>query len=142
MPTRDELKKLAHTRLQEAKVLYANRLYDGAIYLAGYVVEVALKARICKILDVEQYPDTGDIGRSFRTHKLDDLLRLAGLQRKFDRAKAVNSNLLIHWSLVTEWSEQFRYHPVGTSSQGRAQEIIAALEDPAYGVFTWLKKYW
>ena len=46
MPTRDELKALSRTRLKEAKTRYDGGLYDGASYLAGYVVELALKARI------------------------------------------------------------------------------------------------
>jgi HEPN domain len=142
MPTRAELKELARTRLKEAKTLYDSGLYDGASYLAGYVVELALKARICKILDLNMYPETGEIARSFKTHKLDDLIRLAGLQRKFDRAKASNPSLLTNWSLVTTWSEQFRYNPVGSSPRVRAGEIIAALDDPMDGIFTWLKKYW
>lgn len=136
MPTRDELKQLARTRLKEAQALYSTGLYDGSSYLAGYVVELALKARICRVLDVEQYPVAGEIARSFKTHNLDDLLRLAGLQRKFDQAKAANPNLLTNWSLVTQWSEQFRYNPVGTSPKVRAGDILAALDDPADGVFT------
>jgi HEPN domain-containing protein len=142
MPTRAELKGLARTRLKEAQALCASGLYDGASYLAGYVVELALKVRICRILDLTDYPDTGDISRSFKTHKLDDLLRLAGLQRKFDQAKAANPNLLTNWSLVTQWSEQARYHPVGTSPRVRTEEILVALDDPVDGIFTWLKKYW
>ena len=50
MPTRQELKKLAKIRLLEAKALFDKGLYDGACYLAGYVVALALKARICKVL--------------------------------------------------------------------------------------------
>lgn len=46
MPTHEELKKLAKTRLIEAKALLDNELYDGARYLAGYVIELALKARV------------------------------------------------------------------------------------------------
>ncbi len=98
MPTRAELKELARTRLKEAKTLYDSGLYDGASYLAGYVIELALKARICKILDLNVYPETGEIARSFKTHKLDDFIRLAGLQRKFDRAKASNPSLLTVFS--------------------------------------------
>jgi len=66
MPTKIELKKLARTRLKEAKVLYQNGLYDGACYLAGYVIELALKARICKVLDLDDYPETGEISKSFK----------------------------------------------------------------------------
>ena len=59
MPKYEELKALAATRLLEAKSLFNKRLYDGACYLAGYVVELALKARICKTLDLAGYPNQG-----------------------------------------------------------------------------------
>lgn len=141
MPTRNELKKLARVRLREAKALLDHRLYDGACYLSGYVVELALKARICKILDLDEYPDTGEISKSFKTHRLDELLKLAGLQKKFNMAK-VSVPFWRNWSLVTEWSEQFRYSPVGTNPRTRAVEVINALENEENGILTWIAKHW
>jgi hypothetical protein len=137
-----ELKELAKTRLQEAKLLYNRGLYDGSCYLAGYVLEMALKARICKVLDVADYPDTGEISRSFKTHNLIVLLRLAGLQRRLDTAIATNPNLLQSGSLIVEWTEEFRYSPIGSSSQVRARAILSAVDDKKDGIFTWLKKHW
>ncbi|MEZ4732327.1 MAG: HEPN domain-containing protein [Caldilineaceae bacterium] len=142
MPTRVELKELAKTRLQEAKILYDQGLYDGCCYLAGYVLEMALKARICKVLDTADYPETGEISRSFKTHNLIVLLRLAGLQRKLDVAIAANPNLLRSWSLITEWTEEFRYTPAGTRSKLEAEIILSAIEDRKDGILLWLKKYW
>lgn len=142
MPTRIELKELAKTRLEEAKVLYTSGLYDGCCYLAGYVLEMALKARICKVLDTVDYPETGEISRSFKTHNLSVLLRLAGLQRKLDMAVSANPKLLQNWSLIVDWTEEFRYSPIGSSSQLRAEAILSAVEDRKDGVFTWLKKHW
>jgi hypothetical protein len=66
MPSRTELKKISQTRLKEVKLLYNHRLYDGALYLSGYIIETALKARICKILD-NNYPETGNVSKSFLT---------------------------------------------------------------------------
>ncbi|MDG6028096.1 MAG: hypothetical protein E3K40_15625 [Candidatus Brocadia sp.] len=60
----------------------------------------------------------------FKTHKYDDLVKLSGLERKFDEAKKANVALFTNWSLVTDWSEEFRYRPVGTNSKKRVQEII------------------
>jgi HEPN domain-containing protein len=137
-----ELKELAKTKLQEANLLYNRGLYDGSCYLAGYVLEMALKARICKVLDVADYPDTGEISRSFKTHNLIVLLRLAGLQRRLDTAIATNPNLLQSWSLIVEWTEEFRYSPIGSSSQVRARAILSAVDDKKDGIFTWLKKHW
>lgn len=142
MPTHEELKKLAKTRLIEAKALFDKGLYDGSCYLAGYVIELALKARVYKILDMTDYPESGDMSRLFKTHKYDDLVKLSGLERKFDEAKKANVALFTNWSLVTDWSEEFRYRPVGTNSKKRVQEIINALENPKDGIFTRIKKRW
>ena len=142
MPTRGESKQIARTRLKEAKALFDKRLYDGSCYLAGYVVELALKAKICKTLNIDEYPDSGEISRSFKTHNLDQLLKLSGLEKKLDKEKAKNPVLEVNWSLVTTWSEQLRYNPIGTSKRQNAIDMINALEDQNNGVFIWIKKRW
>jgi hypothetical protein len=48
-----ELDRLARARLEDAKALLAATRYDGAVYLCGYAVEVALKARTCRAIKVE-----------------------------------------------------------------------------------------
>ena len=79
--TAQQLKDIALARLAEAKVLLAVRtgdegiaLYDGASYLAGYAVETALKAVICKLLGTD-YPPQGatskpsnEISKAYKTH--------------------------------------------------------------------------
>lgn len=142
MPTRIELQELALTRLKESTALYRSDLYDGCCYLAGYVVELALKARICKALDMDEYPERGEISRSFKTHNLDILIQLAGLQRTFEEATSANPALLTNWSLITEWTEAYRYRPVGSSPKIRAEEMLSALEDREDGVFIWLQTHW
>jgi HEPN domain-containing protein len=59
MANRNQLKELALLRRREAEVLFSANLYDGARYLAGYVLELALKARICRLLDVEERLPSG-----------------------------------------------------------------------------------
>lgn len=141
MPSKDELKLISRTRFKEVKVLYRNRLYDGAKYLSGYVVETALKARVCRILDSD-YPETGEIAKSFLTHKFDTLVRLGGLQKTLDNELNSNVDFKTNWSLVTSWTEAFRYNPIGSSSQTDVQDIINALQDRNDGIFTWIKKRW
>lgn len=51
MPTVHELKSLTQQRLDEADDLLSLNRSDAAFYLAGYAVELALKAAICKTLD-------------------------------------------------------------------------------------------
>lgn len=60
MLTRAELLKIAEARLKDAEVLFHSKRYDGAIYLCGYAVEVALKARICSTLHWYGYPMTSN----------------------------------------------------------------------------------
>lgn len=141
MPNRSELIAISKTRLKEVKVLFNNGLYDGAKYLSGYVIETALKARICKVLDSD-YPETGEIAKSFLTHKFDILVKLAGLQTKLDAELNANINFKTNWSLVTSWTESFRYMPIGSSSHTDLQDILTALEDNTDGVLTWIKKRW
>jgi hypothetical protein len=141
MPNRNELKTISKTRLKEVKVLYESHLYDGAKYLSGYVVETALKARICKILNSE-YPENGEVARSFLTHKFDNLVKLSGLQKTLDAELNSNVNFKTNWSLLTSWTESFRYKPIGTSSQTDVEDLLAALEDSNDGVLTWIKRKW
>jgi len=142
MPTRNELKRIATTRLKEAKALYGKGLYDGSVYLAGYVVEIALKARICRILKETDYPENGRIGNAYKTHKIDELMLLAGLRDQLIQKKTTEPQFLSNWNLVTPWSETFRYRPIGSATQAEALDIIEALEDTNYGIFTWIKKRW
>ncbi|HNT26616.1 MAG TPA: HEPN domain-containing protein [bacterium] len=143
MPTtQSDLRKLARLRLREAQALFDKKLYDGCEYLAGYVIELALKARICKTLNTNDYPDTGERSRVFKTHNLDDLLFLSGLQRRFDEDKRTNPALFTNWSLITPWSEQYRYNPVGSSNKVHAKQVLEALKDQNNGVFSWIKKRW
>ncbi len=71
MPTRDQLRELSEVRLREAETLFEAELYDGCVYLCGYVVEAALKARICRVLGVNEYPE--EMRQTFWTHDFDRL---------------------------------------------------------------------
>lgn len=44
VPNRDDYPRAACKLLADALVLKARHRYDGAVYLAGYVVECSLKA--------------------------------------------------------------------------------------------------
>jgi len=141
MPSRADFIKISKTRLAEVKVLYDNGYYDGAKYLAGYVIETALKARICKILN-SNYPDSGEISRSFLTHKLDNLISLGGLRVAFDNLLAANVDFKTNWSIITNWTETSRYNSIGSATNSEISDLLLALEDRNNGVLTWIKKKW
>jgi HEPN domain-containing protein len=137
--TRQELKGLATLRLREAEALFDAGLYDGAAYLCGYVVELALKARICRLLGTDEYPSTGEYKRVYAVHDLGQLLFLAGLQSKM---KADNQPLFTNWSITVPWNPESRYRPEGSVSRKDALAILNAIRDPRDGVLRWLKKQW
>jgi HEPN domain-containing protein len=140
MATRAELKKLAHLRLREAETLFRAELYDGVAYLCGYCIEFALKARICRILGVREYPDRDKrLRQTYAVHDLPQLLLLAGLQSKIGLG---NAELIRNWSVAANWKPERRYDPPGTYSSGQALEILEAVRSRRNGVLTWLVKRW
>jgi HEPN domain-containing protein len=135
--TGNDLKKLARLRLREAESLFKEGFYDGCVYLCGYVVECALKARICKFLKLSKYP-SDEHGKIFKTHNFGILKLLAGLEGEITITK--NKALFDNWSTATSWDPEQRYAPVGTSGQKEAAEILASIKGKPNGVLTWLTK--
>lgn len=120
-----ELGRIAHARLEDAKALLAASRYDGAIYVCGYAVEVALKARICRTLNWPEFPSTrGEFQayKSFQTHELDVLLRLSGQEQN------IKQHHFAKWNAVAVWKAESRYNVVGTAQQSDAEAMIQAAE--------------
>ena len=126
MITVAELDNIARARLKDARALLAAGRFDGANYLCGYAVEVALKARICRTLNWTEFPSTGSdfqAYRSFQTHELDILLRLSGQEAR------VKQNHFPLWNAVAVWKVESRYNVVGTAQQPDAMAMIQAAEE-------------
>ena len=144
MRTPIEIRQVADIRLEEAYLLYEDTYYEGAYYLAGYCVELYLKAKICETLDIDNLFDATftekEIARPFKIHKLDSLLWLCGLKKKFEIEINSNHQFLKEWSRIVNWSEDTRYLPKGTISQAKAFEMIDAIQNKN-GFLTWIKKY-
>ena len=121
-----ELDSLARARIEDAKALLTAGRFDGATYLCGYAVEVALKARIGRTLNWTEFPSTGgefQAYRSFQTHELDVLLRLSGQEVR------VKQNHFPLWNAVAVWKVESRYNVVGTAQQPDAAAMIQATEE-------------
>lgn len=118
---RTELRKLAKARLADAEALFAARRYDGAVYLCGYAVELALKARICRTLRWQDFPASRrefEGLTSFKTHDLDVLLNLSGV------ATRIRREYTHPWSVVSNWNPELRYRPIGSASRTHAESMI------------------
>lgn len=119
---RNELRKIARARIKDADILLSSRRYDGAIYLCGYAIELALKARICTTLKWSEYPNTSREFKdynSFRTHDLDVLLHLSG------KEMFIKTSYLAEWSVVVGWSPLSRYQLIGTT---RKPDVISMID--------------
>jgi len=117
-----QLRTLARARLRDSEVLFDAKRYDGVVYLCGYVVELALKARICRTLKWTDY-NTGRDYQSFKTHNLDALLELTGIQTKVKPAR------LTDWEMIASWDPELRYMPLGSATRKDAQEMINAARE-------------
>ncbi len=137
LPTRNELKTLARLRLKEAESLYRSGFYGGSEYLCGYVVEFALKARICKVLNLQAYP--ADELKIAKTHDFDVLKLLAGLKK--DLGPGGNKELWENWTAATKWRPELRYQMPAKNSRETAKLAIESIKG-RNGVLTWLAKRW
>ena len=54
----NDLKSTARARLRDAEVLLKAKRFEGAFYLCGYSVELALKTRSCRALKWPGFPET------------------------------------------------------------------------------------
>ena len=106
----DDLLAIANERLEDVDILLQNDRADVAEYLCGYVVELALKARICRTLNWPGFPETRkefENYASFKTHKLEVLLSLSGHEQR------IKADYLSEWSSVEKWDPEARYRRVG-----------------------------
>src|ERR1019366_8177579 len=95
---RRDFQELSDRRIREAKVLFDAGEYSGAYYLAGYSIECALKACFAKGVKRFDFPDK-NVQKIF-THKLTDLVVLAGLKDELLSTEQTNSNFAARWALV------------------------------------------
>ena len=71
--------------------------YSGAFYLAGYSVELYLKAKICQLFCIPNLFDEiglgkniGEIRKAVKIHNLALLLKFSGLQPKYEALKKLH----------------------------------------------------
>lgn len=118
-----ELTGIARARIADAEALSRSNRYDGAVYLCGYAVEIALKVRVCRTLEWAGFPDSAKDFKeyqSFKTHDLDVLLHLSGVEKR------VKKNFLPEWSVVGTWNSEMRYNPIGNATKESAEHMIEA----------------
>lgn len=138
MLTKADLEKLAFIRLDDAKLLLQHNRSSSAYYLAGYAVELALKACISRLIQSYTIPEKAFINAIY-VHRLDSLLATAGLRPAFDAGVKADPQFAAYWAIANNWTEESRYEywdPFAAAS------LLQAIDEPAHGVFQWVKRHW
>lgn len=115
------------------------KLYSGAYYMCGYVVECALKACICKNTKQFDFFVSPEKARGAWSHDFDKLMKAAGLESEFSAARAADTQLDLNWKSVENWSPDSRYEQ---QDQQTAGELLAAVSDPDHGVLSCIRQLW
>ncbi len=125
-----DLHGTAREYLRAAKLLRTRRSYDAAVYLCGYAVEIALKARICRTLNwTTGFPETQAKFRlkgNLKTHDLEALLNYTGMQHRV--LSAGPGGFIADWSVVDNWKPEERYNPRGTKTMADANSMITSAQ--------------
>lgn len=139
MTSPNDIRNLADLRIVEAENLNNVGYPDGAFYLAGYAVELYLKAKICENLNLPtfytQYAPKTDLSKTFLIHNLDRLILLSGLLPKFEAEKANDPVFTGHCVNIERWSEKSRYDDQGTHN---LQQTTIFLESVKF-ITQWIK---
>src|SRR3981189_297725 len=98
--------ELAEAKLEDAKLLLGAGRADNAYYLAGYAVELMLKAIVSARFRTDTLPDRAVSTQVF-VHDLRKLINLALLHVK-EREKA-DAGFQARLQIVLRWTEESRY---------------------------------
>ncbi len=135
---RIDLRENAQAKLDDATILLQSRRYSNAYYLAGYSVEIGLKACIAVQIIAETIPDKAFMSGVFQ-HNFQQLVSRAGLTPQLSEQQDKDPSFAANWAITTEWKPDVRYEAVDITS---AQLMINAIAHPKSGVLQWIKTHW
>jgi hypothetical protein len=138
MLSKIDLIKLAEVRLEDSVFLFKAGKTSSAYYLAGYCIELSLKACISGLFQPNTIPDKSFV-QAIHTHSLDSLLNVAGLFPIFKEDAKNDSLFAAYWGITSKWNESSRYQ---FWDQFATLALIQSITDTNHGVFQWVKKHW
>src|ERR1044071_7859746 len=94
--TKLQLIRLSEARLYDAKLLLDSGRAESAYYLAGYSVELMLKAIVAKTVQAEAIPSREFI-KEILTHDFDRLVRLARLTEALQSREDSEPQFAARW---------------------------------------------
>ncbi len=133
--TKQALVDLAEAKLADAKLLLRSGRFGSAFYLAGYTVELMLKAVLASEIRAETIPSR-ELMRDIFTHDIEKLARLARLDTALREKADADPRFAASWQIARAWNEHSRYD---TRDAAEATILIEAIEHPGFGVLQWLR---
>jgi HEPN domain-containing protein len=137
--SRDRLRQLCESRLEEASVLLERNLWTGAYYMTGLAVECALKSCLAGAVKQHDFPDKSFVNQMY-VHDLQALFKLNGaLWAELQADMKANVRLAVNWSTIKDWDDNRRYDVV--------EELVArgfydAATDAESGILEWIRRRW
>ncbi|MFT3987218.1 hypothetical protein [Aestuariivirga sp.] len=135
---RADLQKLAEQKIEDASLLLANNRFGNAFYLAGYAIEIGLKACISKQIIAQMIPSKQFVDKLY-THEFKALIGLAGLAQELQDEQKRDRLFATYWGAVGEWNEAARYTATDAAT---AQLMVQATRDTNSGVLRWIRLHW
>jgi HEPN domain-containing protein len=140
---RAQLQRLAQVRIDDAQALLTAGRWAAAYYLTGYAVECALKSCVLRHIDTTGmiFVDAGYLSdlKGCWTHDFTKLVKLAGLDSDFGKARGANKVLERFWIVTTGWEETSRYRD---ASETDARSLFEAVTHATDGVLQWIQTRW
>jgi HEPN domain-containing protein len=127
--------ELAEAKLEDAKLLLSAGRADNAYYLAGYAVELMLKAIVSARFRTDTLPDRAVSTQVF-VHDLQRLINLALLDVALREREKADAGFRACLQIVLRWTEESRY---GQYEADEATALIDAVDNSEYGVLPWLR---
>ncbi|MEO5715601.1 MAG: HEPN domain-containing protein [Luteolibacter sp.] len=119
--------EVAKIRLVDAQVLLENKRHHGAVYLAGYSVECALKWAITRRNEQPYLPST------LETHDLQKLIEQTGL---IPEMRQDLGTWTLFSALVDEWGPHGRYETKALDARAAAR-----LYKQIKQVYSWITEH-
>jgi HEPN domain-containing protein len=146
MQTQSGIEALAYSKLEDAEYLLEDKRFDNAYYLAGYAVELLLKARVCKTLGIPDFFDFDNTARTrlksesvitkpYRVHDFEQLIILSGIYPEFQKEIVTNKTFRDQWSFISKWNENARYL-IGKNPED-AKDFLTSIKE----VMRWIQKH-
>jgi len=133
------LQTLAESRLEEGRILLANKQWTGSYYLTGLAVECALKACLARAVKQHDYPDKKFVNDMYQ-HDLKRLAALdAGLSVALQDDLQNDAMLAANWNTIQDWDGEKRYDIV---QEQVARSLYDATADATSGVMQWIRGKW